>query len=87
MLGRTITLAVNSLTTIDEITYQISEKTGIPQSLQVLFFLGPLHRKNNLQDYNIQPNSTLHLTHRIVGGLRHKVFHLLLVLIPRFFLH
>lgn len=66
--GKTITLEVDSLHTIDDVNANFQDKVGISPEKQRFMFAGkPLEGERTLEFYNIQKESTIHLYLRPSG--------------------
>ena len=74
LTGKIIKLAVTRDTTIEKVMMLIQDEEGIPPDQQRLIFLGgplgprQLELLKTLKDYNVQPDSTLHMVLRLHGG-------------------
>ncbi|CAD8208339.1 unnamed protein product [Paramecium octaurelia] len=70
MSGKTITITTEYDKTIGELKKMIYEKIGIPPQQQKLIFAGKvLDDSKKMEDYNIQKESTIHMTERLKGGV------------------
>lgn len=69
LIGKTITINSDPSETIELVKYRIQSKEGISVNQQRLLFAGrSLESGRTLLDYNIQKESTIHMTLRLTGG-------------------
>ncbi|CAG8513813.1 7021_t:CDS:2 [Paraglomus occultum] len=73
LTGRTITVEVDSLETVEDVKQKIQEKEGIPSDQQSLVYSRKqLIEDRTLIEYNIEKDSTLHLALRLLGGAKKR---------------
>ena len=68
LMGKTITLDVVSSDTIKVVKQKIEDRIGTPSAEQNLIFARHLQDDLTLRDYNVQPESTLHLVCKSHGS-------------------
>ncbi|KAK1354511.1 Ubiquitin-60S ribosomal protein L40 [Heracleum sosnowskyi] len=69
LIGKTLTLEVQPSDSVQGVKSLIEQKDGVPVELQRLIFAGrELDDGLALDDYDINKESTLHLSARLVGG-------------------
>ena len=69
LTGKTITLEVELTDGVEAVKIKIASKVDIPHDVQRLIFAGKeLKDENLLSDYDVCPDSTLHLVIRLLGS-------------------
>ena len=75
LTGATVTLMVESMTSIPDVKRKIEDKVGIPMGEQRIIFSGKqLEDERTLGDYKVGPDCTLHLVLRERGGYEAQLF-------------
>ena len=70
LTGKDMTLDVEPTMSIEHLKKQIYETEGIQESEQRLIYGGKqLEDGQTLQDYNVEPDSTIHLVLKLKGGI------------------
>jgi Ubiquitin family len=74
LVGKTRTLVVPSkMTTIEDFKLIVADSTSYPPDQQQIVFAGrQLENGRTFKDYNIQPESTIHMVLRLRGGMLHS---------------
>lgn len=69
LTGQSIAIDYRADLTVAELKNTINSRDGIPVQQQRLIFQGKqLENDSTLEDYNIQPNNTIHLVLHVKGG-------------------
>jgi len=69
LTGQSIAIDYRSDLTVEELKNEVSSREGVPVQQQRLIFQGKqLENDSTLEDYNIQPNNTIHLVLHVKGG-------------------